>query len=131
MHRSLRISRSGTIDRITGLYNSRKTGSLKLVFRDGTYVSVPSQYKNKFIIMLTDLSGAKIDKGDLQRRIRGQRIVYCMTEGQVLCGFTPYDQWKGPEIPDGEFLVDTDNACCGGWGSVKPEIIPHDQLKLF
>ena len=51
-----------------------------------------------------------------------------MSERQVLCGFTPYAQWEGMEMVDGDFLVDREGGCCG-WGSDSAQIRPPIQTE--
>ncbi|MFC1866556.1 hypothetical protein ACFL0H_00220 [Thermodesulfobacteriota bacterium] len=125
MHRGLQITRAATIDRLKGVNDSKDSGPLRLIFQDGTYVTISSEHAEKSLAALADLFGATLGKGDLQEKIYGQRIVYCMTERQILCGFTPYAQWEGPEMVDRDFLIDKGSACCGGWGPESAQIAPH------
>ncbi len=43
--------------------------------------------------------GATEGSGDLQEKIEGQEIVYSVDSFGVLIGFTPLDEWEGPDIP--------------------------------
>lgn len=49
---------------------------------------------------LASCFGAHEGTGDLNEKIQGQEIVYSVDHMNVLCGFTPIDQWEGPEIPE-------------------------------
>jgi len=51
--------------------------------------------------------------GDLQEKLRGKKIVFCMDQRQLLRGFTPANAWDGPEMEEGDFLVHDDEDCHG------------------
>jgi hypothetical protein len=104
------ITRCAVIDRIEGVLDAGAPGSYRLVFRDRSLVFVRSQDIRRFIASFKCENGQSI-----QERIRGLKIIYCMSQDQLLKGFTPYKEWWGPEMNEGHFLVDND-PCCGGPG---------------
>lgn len=96
------ITRAATIDYIQGLHDADKPGAFRLVFKDCTFVTIQSKNIEKFARYF----GCDGVDGDLQRKINGQRIIYCMNFWQELKGFTPAEQWDGVEMIDGNFLID-------------------------
>ena len=48
---------------------------------------------------------SKDGKEGLQEKIHGLRVIYCMNFEGELQGFTVADEWKGPEMEEGDFLV--------------------------
>jgi hypothetical protein len=46
-----------------------------------------------------------------QEKIKGQKVIYCMTFGQELRGITLAEDWEGVEMEVGNFLVD--RSSCG------------------
>jgi hypothetical protein len=104
------ITRCAVIDRIEGVLDADRPGAYRLVFRDNSVVFVRSQDIRRFIASFKCKNGQSI-----QERIGGLKIVYCMSQEQQLKGFTPHEDWWGPEMNEGDFLVD-DDARFGGPG---------------
>lgn len=52
-------------------------------------------------------------EGNLQEKIKGKKVVFCMEQRLVLRGFTPADEWDGPEMKEGDFLVHEEEDCNG------------------
>lgn len=129
-HNTFRVHRAVTIDRLEGISDTKESSILKLHFQDGTYVVVLRQDADKLIAALSELFGVTPGKWDLQEKIHGQRVVYCMDQRQVLQGFTPYSKWPGAEMEDGNFLIDTDGGCCEEFLDL-PEIPAFKQLEMF
>ena len=71
---------------------------------------IESRHALQALKALADCFGGFYGAGDLQVRIKGEKIVYCMTAEKCLLGFTPYDEWEGAELGEGDFLFDID--CC-------------------
>jgi len=94
----------GTIATIAGLPLS---GLWLLCFEDGRMCYVESGIG---VRALARCFGATEGSGDLQDKVCGQRIVYSVDAFGVLMGFTPVDEWEGPEIPDEGLYEDLD-AC--------------------
>ena len=111
------ITRCAVVDHIEGLLDTAGAGSFKLCFQDGTFATVES---GKIIKELAAFFGCEDGKGYLQEKIHGLQIVYCMTFDRRLRGFTPAKDWEGPEMNEGDFLVD---CCpCNGWDYRQPTI---------
>jgi len=95
---------TGTIAAIAG---HPLSGLWLLAFEDGRICYVES---GTGVRALARCFGATEGTGDLQEKICGQRIVYSVDEFGVLMGFTPVDEWAGPEISDEGLYEDLD-AC--------------------
>lgn len=74
------------------------SGLWQLVFESGHVVHVESGVGVRVLAAAFD---ATMGAGDLLEKIAGQEIIYCVDELGVLDGFTPVDEWTGPEVPDG------------------------------
>jgi hypothetical protein len=96
---------------------------------DGTYVHIFGAIADKALAALTKIYGS--DNGDLQAKIRGQRIVCCLDQDRVIWGFIPCDQWEGPKIEDGEFILEKGCVCCLGFKAHWDGIDSPEQLELF
>jgi len=105
------ITRCAVVDHIEGLLDTAGAGSFKLCFRDGTFATVES---GKIIEQFASYFGCGSGQGGLQERIRGEMIIYCMTFDRRLQGFTLAKDWEGPEMDEGNFLIDS--CSCYGWG---------------
>ena len=109
------LTRCAMIDRIEGLSDSESDGSFKLCFRDGTFAIIENR---EIMEKLATFFSCESGKGGLQEKIHGQLIVYCMTFDRQLRGFSPADQWEGPEMLEGDFLVD--RCSCSDWDYREP-----------
>ena len=96
------INRCATIDHIEGLHDTENPGAFRLVFMDRSCITV----KNINIKTFAAYFDCEDGKGNLQEKIHGQRIIYCMNFWQELKGFTPAEKWDGVEMSDGNFLID-------------------------
>ncbi len=99
------ITRCAVVDHIENLINRAGTRYFKICFEDGSYAFVE---RDKFMQKVPAFFGCFGDIRGLKERICGLRIVYCMTFDKRLQGFSPIEDWQGPEMHDGDFLVD----CC-------------------
>lgn len=111
------LTRCARIDHIEGLSDSEKDRPFKLCFRDGTFAIVENR---ETIKKLSSFFGCEGGKGGLQEKLYRHLIVYCMTfdKRRLLRGFTPYDQWDGPEMNEGDFLID--RCTCNVWDYREP-----------
>jgi hypothetical protein len=82
---------------IAGISGHPMSGLWQLIFTDGYSCHIESGYG---VRNLAACFGATEGTGDLQEKIEGQEIVFSVDFMDVLCGFTPADEWEGPEIPD-------------------------------
>ena len=101
------VTRCAVIAHIEGLLDTEKSGSYKLIFNDGIFVNVQSGDVKQLANYLN------CENGGLQEKIRGLMIIYCMSFENKLLGFTPVKEWKGPEMDEGDFLIDRCN--CYEW----------------
>ena len=101
------VTRCAVIDKIKGLLYTEKSGSYELIFHDGSFVNVQSSN----IKQLANYFNCK--NGGLQEKIRGLMIIYCMSFENKLLGLTPVIEWKGPEMNEGDFLID--HCICYEW----------------
>jgi len=79
------------------------SGLWTLHFESGRSVMISSGYG---VRQLAACFGAKEGSGDLLEKIVGRDIVYSTDDlmGIEIEGFTPTDEWTGPEIEIGEVL---------------------------
>jgi hypothetical protein len=98
------ILRCAIIDHIEGVVDTEKLGSSyhRLVFQDNSVVTVGSGINTN---KLTEYLGRR-DGMSIQERIRGQKVIYCMTFGQELRGVTLAEDWEGVEMEEGDFIID-------------------------
>ena len=81
---------------IAGVSGHPMSGLWTLHFEDGKSCHIESGYGMR---QLASCFNAHEGTGDIQEKIAGQELVYSVDEFGVLCGFTPLDDWEGPEIP--------------------------------
>ena len=81
---------------ITGLSGHPMSGLWQL-FTTAGMVHIGSGHG---VRQLAHAFGATEGAGDLMEKIVGQEIVYTVDFMGVLEGFTPIDEWDGPEIPE-------------------------------
>lgn len=82
---------------IAGISGHPMSGLWELIFTDGYSCFIGSGYG---VRSLAACFGATEGTGDLQEKIEGQEIVFSVDGLNVLEGFTPADDWEGPEIPE-------------------------------
>jgi hypothetical protein len=82
---------------IAGLSGHPMSGLWELVFTDGYSCFIESGYG---VRNLAVCFGASEGAGDLLEKIQGQEIVFSVDGLNLMCGFTPSDDWVGPEIPE-------------------------------
>jgi len=82
---------------IAGISGHPMSGLWQLIFTDGYTCFIESGYG---VRNLAACFGATEGTGDLQEKIEGQEIVFSVDGLNVLEGFTPADDWEGPEIPE-------------------------------
>ena len=104
------ITRAAVIDRIEGVLDAEESGAYKIVFQDDSFATINSGSQ---LEQLAICFGATVGAGDLQEKLRGQKVVYCMTMQRELRGFTPYNEWEGVEFGEGDFMIDKDGGCSG------------------
>ena len=101
------ITRCAVIHRVDGIIDAEEPGTFRLIFRDKTFVRIRSGHDMR---LFTAYFGCK-DGESIQKKIRGLKIVYLMTEHKELRGFTPADDWEGPDLGEGGYFIDRD-CCC-------------------
>ena len=82
---------------IAGISGNMMSGLWQLHFENGQTCHIESGYG---VRQLAACFGATEGSGDLQEKIEGKEVVYSVDEFGVLEGFTPIDDWEGPEIPE-------------------------------
>lgn len=89
------ITLKGTIAGISG---HPMSGLWTLHFQNGDSCYIESGFG---VRQLAACFGAtEFKKGDLFEKIKDQEIIYSVDDFNVLYGFTPSDEWEGPEIPE-------------------------------
>jgi hypothetical protein len=57
--------------------------------------------------------GAVEGSGDLREKVVGQEIYFSTDEFGIFAGFTPTDEWTGPELEFGDEMDDEDALMAG------------------
>lgn len=83
--------------RIEGISGHPMSGLWHLSMDNGDTVHIESGYG---VRQLASCFGATEGEGDLLKKIQGQEIVYSVDEFGALEGFTPFEEWQGPMIPE-------------------------------
>ena len=86
-------TKRGTIAAISG---HPMSGLWQLHFEDGFSCHIESGYGMR---NLARCFGATEGTGDIQEKIEGQEVIYSIDDLGILIGFTPLEDWDGPEIP--------------------------------
>ena len=97
------ITRCSVIERIEGINVADRSSAYRIIFEDESFAYIPANHIREFAAFF----GCEDGTG-LQGAIRGQKIVYCVTLKGEFKGFTPIEDWDGPEIDEGQFLINRD-----------------------